>query len=79
MTRDQAEETARLVQQQGTRAHLVSGDLSQLANIRKLFDETTRVFGKVDIVVHNAGRSVKKPLATDSLLLAKVEKSHFHA
>lgn len=62
VTRDQAEETARLVQQQG-RAHLVSGDLSQLANIRKLFDETIQTFGKVDIVVHNAGRSVKKPLA----------------
>lgn len=63
VTRDQAEETARLVQQQGTRAHLVSGDLSQLANIRRLFDEATQAFGKVDIVVHNAGRSVKKPLA----------------
>lgn len=62
-TRDQAEETARLVQQQGTRALLVSFDLSQVANIRKLFDETTKAFGKVDIVVHNAGRSVKKPLA----------------
>lgn len=39
-TRDQAEETARLVQQQGTRAHLVSGDLSQLANIRRPFADT---------------------------------------
>jgi NAD(P)-dependent dehydrogenase (short-subunit alcohol dehydrogenase family) len=62
-TRDQAEETARLVQQQGTRAHLVSGDLSQVANVKRLFDETMEAFGQVDIVVHNAGRSVKKPLA----------------
>jgi NAD(P)-dependent dehydrogenase (short-subunit alcohol dehydrogenase family) len=62
-TRDQAEETARLVREQGTRAILVSGDLSQVANIRKLFDEATKAFGRVDIVVHNAGSLVKKPLA----------------
>ena len=62
-TRDQAEETARLVQQQGTRAILVSGDLSQVANVRKQFDAATKAFEKVDIVVQNAGLSVKKPLA----------------
>lgn len=62
-TRNQAEETARLVQQQGTRALLVSGDLSQIANVRKLFDETTKAFGRVDIVVQNAGWALKKPLA----------------
>lgn len=62
-TRDQAEETVRLVREQGTRAILVSGDLSQVANIRKLFDEATKAFGRVDIVVHNAGSLVKKPLA----------------
>jgi NAD(P)-dependent dehydrogenase (short-subunit alcohol dehydrogenase family) len=62
-TRDQAEETARLVREQGARAILVSGDLSQVANIRKLFDEATKAFGRIDIVVHNAGQIVKKPLA----------------
>jgi NAD(P)-dependent dehydrogenase (short-subunit alcohol dehydrogenase family) len=62
-TRDQAEETARLVREQGTRAILISGDLSQVANIRKLFDETTKAFGRVDIVVHSAGSLVKKPMA----------------
>jgi NAD(P)-dependent dehydrogenase (short-subunit alcohol dehydrogenase family) len=62
-TRDQAEETARLVQEQGTRAILVSGDLSQVTNVRKLFDEATNAFGRIDIVVQNAGRLVKKPMA----------------
>lgn len=62
-TSNQAEETARLVQQQGTRALLVSGDLSQVANVKKLFDETMKAFGRVDIVVHSAGLMVKKPLA----------------
>jgi NAD(P)-dependent dehydrogenase (short-subunit alcohol dehydrogenase family) len=62
-TRNEAEETARLVQQQGTRAILISGDLSQVTNIRRLFDETMKAFGRVDIVVHSAGQIVKKPLA----------------
>jgi NAD(P)-dependent dehydrogenase (short-subunit alcohol dehydrogenase family) len=62
-TRDQAEETARLVQQEGTQALLVSGDLSQVTNIRRLFEETTKTFGQVDIVIHSAGSLVKKPLA----------------
>jgi NAD(P)-dependent dehydrogenase (short-subunit alcohol dehydrogenase family) len=62
-TRDQAEETARLVQEQGVRAILVSGDLSQVSNVRRLFDEAVKAFGRVDIVVQNAGYLVKKPLA----------------
>jgi NAD(P)-dependent dehydrogenase (short-subunit alcohol dehydrogenase family) len=62
-TRDQAEETARLVREQGAKAILVPGDLSQVANIKRLFDETTKAFGRVDIVVQNAGSLVKKPMA----------------
>jgi NAD(P)-dependent dehydrogenase (short-subunit alcohol dehydrogenase family) len=62
-TRNQAEETARLVRGQGARAILVSGDLSQVSNIRRLFDEAMKAFGRVDIVVHSAGQLVKKPMA----------------
>ena len=63
VTIDQAEETARLVREHGTKAILVPGDLSQVANIRRLFDEATKAFGQVDMVVHSAGSLVKKPLA----------------
>jgi NAD(P)-dependent dehydrogenase (short-subunit alcohol dehydrogenase family) len=62
-TRNQAEETAKLVRAQGAKAILVPGDLSQVANIKRLFDETTKAFGRVDIVVHSAGSLVKKPMA----------------
>jgi NAD(P)-dependent dehydrogenase (short-subunit alcohol dehydrogenase family) len=62
-TKNQAEETARLVRQQGAKAILVPGDLSQVSNIKRLFDETTTAFGRVDIVVHSAGSLVKKPMA----------------
>jgi NAD(P)-dependent dehydrogenase (short-subunit alcohol dehydrogenase family) len=62
-TKNQAEETARLVRQQGAKAILVSGDLSRVTNIKRLFDETKTAFGRVDIVVHSAGSLVKKPMA----------------
>lgn len=62
-TRDQAEETARLVEAQGTKATIVVGDLGQLANIERMFDVAENNFGSVDILVNNAGQIVKKPLA----------------
>lgn len=58
-----AEETARLVRSNGVRAILVSGDLSKVNNIKRMFDETFKAFGRVDIVVNNAGKIVKKPVA----------------
>lgn len=62
ITRNQAEETARMVAAEGRRALLVVGDLSETGNIRRLFENTLATFGRVDIVVNNAGQIVKKPL-----------------
>lgn len=56
-----AEETAHLVREQGTRAVVVGGDLANLAVVRQLFSETLNAFGRVDIVINNAGVIVKKP------------------
>jgi NAD(P)-dependent dehydrogenase (short-subunit alcohol dehydrogenase family) len=57
-----AEETARLVRDQGARALVVSGDISQTAVVRRIFERTMAELGRVDIVVNNAGTIVKKPL-----------------
>jgi NAD(P)-dependent dehydrogenase (short-subunit alcohol dehydrogenase family) len=57
-----AEETARRVKAQGARAIVVSGDLADPAVVRRLFDETMKAFGRVDIVINNAGVVIKKPL-----------------
>ncbi|MDW3194652.1 MAG: SDR family oxidoreductase [Cytophagales bacterium] len=62
-TRDQAEETARLVEAQGAKATIVLGDLGKLENIEKMFDAAESTFGSADILVNNAGQIVKKPLA----------------
>ena len=59
-TRDQAEETARLVEAQGSQAVLVQGDLGQVDTVMRTFDAATENFGQLDIVVNNAGAIIKK-------------------
>lgn len=61
-TRDQAQETARLVEAQGARAVLTSGDLGQLKNVKQMYDIAESTFGGVDIVLNNAGAIIKKPM-----------------
>ena len=60
-TQAEAEETASLVRAEGVKAVLVQGDLSIVANIRKMYDVAMNEFGRVDIVVNNAGYIKKKP------------------
>jgi NAD(P)-dependent dehydrogenase (short-subunit alcohol dehydrogenase family) len=60
-SRADAERTAELVRGHGVRALVVAGDLADTAVVRRLFDETFAAFGRVDIVVNNAGMIVKKP------------------
>lgn len=62
-TRDQAEETARMVAAQGARAALVQGDLGQTETVMRTFDTAFENFGRLDIVINNAGAIVKKPIA----------------
>jgi len=61
-SRGDAEAAAQSVRAFGRRAIIVDGDLADLAVIRRLFDDTLAAFGRVDIVVNNAGVIVKKPL-----------------
>ncbi|MEM7761586.1 MAG: SDR family oxidoreductase [Cyanobacteria bacterium P01_A01_bin.40] len=62
-TRDQAEETASLIEAQGSRAVLVQGDLGQIDTVMQMFDAATENLGQLDIVINNAGAIVKKPMA----------------
>jgi len=61
-SRPDAELAAKAIRDVGARVHLVEGDLTELAVIHRLFAETIATFGRVDIVVNNAGVIVKKPL-----------------
>lgn len=65
-TRKAAEETAGAVKAAGAGALLVQGDLTDPAEIRKLFDETRRAFGAPDIAINTVGMVLKKPIAETS-------------
>lgn len=62
-TKNQAEETVKLVKAQGTRAVLASGDLGKAETVKQMFDTATENFGRVDILINNAGAIIKKPMA----------------
>jgi len=62
-TRSEALETAKLVSDAGAKYELVTGNLGDLATVKRIFDTAEKSFGGVDIVVNNAGAIIKKPLA----------------
>lgn len=62
-TRNEAEETASLVEAQGAKAALASGDLGNAEVVKQTFDTAFENFGQLDIVVNNAGAIIKKPMA----------------
>jgi NAD(P)-dependent dehydrogenase (short-subunit alcohol dehydrogenase family) len=51
---EDAQETARWVEESGRRAILVAGDVKDPAHCRQLVDRTLKEFGKIDILVNNA-------------------------
>jgi 3-oxoacyl-[acyl-carrier protein] reductase len=57
-----AAEAVESIRAKGGKAVAIRADLSKLAEIRRLFDETEQAFGKLDIVVANAATAVIKPL-----------------
>ncbi|HXB07000.1 MAG TPA: SDR family oxidoreductase [Puia sp.] len=50
-----AEETLGAIKAMGVKAVAIQGDVSKVADIKRLFDEALAAFGKIDIVVSNAG------------------------
>ncbi|WP_380170820.1 SDR family oxidoreductase [Kineococcus sp. DHX-1] len=51
---EDAQETARWVEEAGRRAVLVAGDVSEAEQCRAVVDACVREFGKVDVLVNNA-------------------------
>lgn len=57
-----AEKTVRAVQDAGSQATSVQGDLTEVAQIRRLFDQAVDTFGGVDIAVNTTGMVLRKPI-----------------
>ena len=62
--RDQAaaEETLRHIEQAGGKGQVIQADVSSPADIQKLVDQTVRAFGRLDVMVNNAGMETRTSL-----------------
>ncbi|MBW4639498.1 MAG: glucose 1-dehydrogenase [Gloeocapsa sp. UFS-A4-WI-NPMV-4B04] len=62
--REKAEEVVRSIESTGSKAIAIQVDVRQLEDVRALFEQAIKQFGKVDILVNNAaGKNIFKPTA----------------
>lgn len=62
-TRQDADETVAAVVKAGAKGLAVQADLTKVAECARIFDETIRAFGRVDIAINTTGMVIKKPIA----------------
>jgi len=55
LTPANGEETLRLLERAGGKGIYLQGDVSRDADARRMVDETVRAFGRIDVLVNNAG------------------------
>jgi NAD(P)-dependent dehydrogenase (short-subunit alcohol dehydrogenase family) len=55
------DETLAQIRDEGQDALAITGDVAREEDVQRLFEETTRLFGRVDILVNCAGIVVKRP------------------
>ena len=60
---DRSREVVSAIETAGGRALAVRADMSQIADVRRLFQETLDQFGRLDILVNNAGWFQPHPIA----------------
>ena len=70
-SREGADKVVAEIRKQGGKAVAVQGDVSKSADVKKLFQETKKAFGAVDVLVNNAGIYKFEPLEA-------VTESEFH-
>ncbi len=57
-----AQETVASIADAGGKAVAVQADISKTVDVRRLFDETVKHFGGIDVLVNNAGALFTKPV-----------------
>lgn len=62
-----ANKTVTAIENDGGKAVAVKGDVSQQSDVIALFDETKKTFGRLDVVVNNAGIMPLSPIADGKL------------
>ncbi len=80
---EQAAEVVQNVQRNGGEATAIQADISRLSELERLYQETLQTFGKLDIVVNNAGIVCTKPIGDvtegdyDQLFAINVKGTYF--
>ena len=64
-SRTAAEQVAADVRAAGAEAVLVAGDVTQSANVKRIVAETLAAFGRIDVLINNAGGLVKRTRIED--------------
>lgn len=66
---EQAMEVKRMVEEKGARAICIQGDVGKMADIDHIFDQLFREFGRIDLLINNAGITKYLPFleATEEL------------
>ncbi len=62
-TKDAANETVAAIKQIGTDAIAIQADLTKPSEVARVFDETIKQFGGIDVAVNTTGMVIKKPIA----------------
>jgi short-subunit dehydrogenase len=62
-TAEKLEETKATIEARGGRAYVHSADLSDMDDIERMADEVLAQHGHVDVLVNNAGRSIRRSIA----------------
>lgn len=62
-SKEDADTVVQQITENGGTAIAVQADVSAGTDVRRLFDEAEHAFGPVHVVVNNAGRAIRKPLA----------------
>lgn len=66
-----AEEIVKKIREKGGEAVAVQADVSKPADVQRLFEETIKTYGKLDVLVNNAG-------VYEFLPLESITPEHFH-
>lgn len=78
-----AEETVNHIIQQGGEAFAIQADISHVAEIEALFQETLKKYGQIDILVNNAGIMTTRPITSvteedfDRIMAINVKGTYF--